>query len=610
MDLKPYIKETLDQFNGLYQRGMSDQVPKDHSSSLSNVSFGNSGEVATRDGLSPSFAFSHPVRRLFISAINATLTPLTLDDTGNLYIGANPVPIFTAAGMIDFVALNMFNRTYILPILASGGAFMQVWNGTYIRDSLGFAPLSFMAVANAGIPGNIVAGVHGFAVSYLTDTGFITKPTIVAVPLTATGVNEVDVTAIPIGPTGTVGRWILTTKANLNEFFFVHLVNDNTTNAVIFDFLDTSLVISADYLFDERQFIIAGSTGGIDKFHDRLVVFGGEGNLARVSKIGDPEAFDDVTGYIQFPDEKDGNVIAATFQLRDSLYFTKSVGIFAVIETGDDPSEWRVIPIDGGAGAVVYGVSTITSSQPHLPSGDVVLLADLSGLLIFDGVVRRPELTWKIENLWKLMVTFANFTRVTVCVDPFKAEIYVHPADSSFILVGNYSLGLTAESIKWSVWSWTHINLNVKAIALASFTDNYETSYSLRISFTTINTLYKVKSGQTTDAGAAIRCFYQTTFLSPSSGTVNCFRALVFRARRKSGGANLALDLSLSREDTQAFVAVPSLSLPSAPGREYLRQINFMGEKMLVLIASNDVDGFVLERMDSYAKKLFDARPG
>lgn len=612
MNLQQYQKVVVDQFRGLYKRGEGDEAPIDHATDLINVSFPNKGEVQTRGGMQLSYVLNHVVRRFFLSTINYSLVPLTLDDSGNLYAGNNPVPILALPGMVDFVALNHSNRTYILPIMSGGSVAMQVWNGTTIRDALGLSPAAGMTSGNSGTAGNVEIGIHGVAVSFITDTGFITRPQPGA-SVNAPGGQQISLGNIPTGPAGTVGRIIFSTKSNQSEYFFVPggTINDNVTTVLTINFFNSDLVQSADYLFDQLTAVFAGGNGGIDKYNNRMIVFGGEGNLIRVSRIGEPESFDNVTGYIQLPDERDGNVVSASFQLRDSLYFTKSVGIFVMVGTDNpDPSEWKPVPIDGSVGAISYGVSTISSAQPHLPVLEKVLLADLSGLILFDGTVRTPELTWKIENIWKQYVNVNTIGRLTVCVNPFSQEIYVQIPDYVYLLVGNYSEGLDAMNIKWTIWGWSHIGFSLKTIGIATFNDSVGFGYYLRISFVGSLALHRYDPAVGTDAGALIDSYWQSALVTVSPGTVNVFVA--WRARIKKKGTavgNATLIPSFLLEDLISIISRPNVLTPTVPQKEITQGMNTMAEKVAFRVRTQEADGFILERFDLFGKKMFETRP-
>lgn len=614
MDLTAYKRIQYKKFMGLYKNGLGDNCPETHSPACQDVIFTGRGEVMTRAGAALSLNLTHTVKRFFLSTISDVLIPLTLDDTGHIYKGTDASPLLTVSGMTDFVGLNIFNKTYILPI--GGSSNYKVWDGTNaVRDAAGLAPVASVMTAADGIAGNIDVGDHRFAVSYVTNTGFTTPPgpkvtgNFSPTVYTAPGGKKVVISNIPIGPTGTIQRIILATKSNLGVYYFAPggVINDNTTTTVTLSFFDTDLTVEASYLFDLLE-VIPGAVGpaALDKFHGRAVLVNTQEDLVRLSRPGEPEAFDNVTGFIQIPSERDGNSAQGTFQLRDVLYFTKPVGIFSTSDNLGEPSTWPIFPIDGGCGGVSYGVSSITGAQGHLTANDIALIADLNGLFYFDGVVRRPPLTYNIDDVWKQYVTIDTIAQVTVFIDPFSARFYVSVGGMPSLLVGDFQDGLSFDRIKWTQWNFP---LNIKSISMASMSDA-EFAYRLRISFLTDNHLYKYLPSATDDFGTAINSKYRLAEACFDDGAINVFRFVRFRGMKSvlTGTSNLAF--RVYGEDDVLLVTPPVLNIAKLPGKEYAREINVMTEKAFIEFGMNGVtDGFKIQRVDVFGKPLFGARP-
>lgn len=608
MQLDDYEVLTYRKFMGLFARGLGDSCPPTHSPNCENVIFHSENEFQTRGGSALSLAFNHNVLRFFLSTIDDNLVPITLATGGALYKGTDTSPMITIAGMHDFVGLNMFNKTYILPCITSGSANLLVWDGTNaIRDALGVRPTSSMAAAD-GAAGHTDIGVHLFAVSYVTNTGFTTKPSSAFVTYTAPGSKKVNLSSIPTGPTGTVARVIIGTKSNLQDYFFVPggTINDNTATTLTVDFFDIDLTVSADYLFDLLENMpAANSAGAIDKFHGRMIVVNTQEDLVRVSRPGEPEAFDNVLGFIQLPSEKDGNAALGTFQLRDVLYFTKSVGIYSTSDNLGDPTSWPIFPIDGGCGGVSYGISSITGAQGHLTANDIALIADLDGLFSFNGTVNRPPLTYFIDDLWKTYVNITTIQQVTVFIDPFRELFFVSVVGMGFLLVGDFSQGLTYDKIQWTRWVFPN---NVQTISMATLADD-EFAYRLRISFVGNNNLYKYMPDATNDFGTAIASKYR---FSPSifgEGAINIYRYLRFRLLKSTSGGTISVAITLYPEDQATSVTVPPLVVAPGPGQNFARQINFSGESMFLELSTTSA-GFRVQRAQVYGKVHFGARPG
>lgn len=619
-------KITIPAFKGLYSRGMEDEVPIDHASIASNINFSEKGELANRLGITLSMALGHPVVRTFLATFNDnTVILLTCDGAGHIYQGTNGTPILTVANMVDFTALNMFNKCFINPIVSvySATNYVQVWDGVTAttRAAAGPAPVAsaMTAVDGAADVVGLDPGVHRFAVAYVTNTSFTTKPgPLVSTALaytsyTAPGLKKINIANIPIGPAYVTQRILLATKSNETQYFFLPggIINDNvTTSLAAIQFADADLTVDASYLFNLLETIPAGTvTSGMAKYHGRMLAWGTpvEPDLIRVSRPGAPEAMDNVVGYIQLPSERDGNLVRGSFQLRDILYFTKGVGILAAQDNNLDPSSWPIVVIDGGCGSYFYGCSTITASQSTLTANDLEFLADMDGLFVFDGVVRRPSLTWKIDAIWRT-INFNAAQWITVYIDPFDELIFVLvPTGSNTtpdtLLVGDFSEGISHDQIKWSNWTFPFVP---KSIAMANFVDASATGgYYLRIGQTG-NNLYKYDKVSTNDFGTVIDARYKPGPVSPANGEVNVYRGLRFRA---TGSGSLLL--SVSGEDGSVPATPNSLALSASPGKELFRELNLVNEKISVQFRVGTINHqFTVQRLDVFYKILFPQRPG
>ncbi len=652
--LDEFSKVTIGKFMGLYQRGLEDNCPVDHSPNCQNVKFNKRGEISTRDGSTISIGTGHPVTRIFLATFNdSDNVLLTCDGVGNIY--QNGSLLLTIAGMTDFVGLNLFNKCFIIPILSgfTSDNPIYLWDGTHApRPAAGLPPPAGGALAVSGpAAGHVDIGLHYFAVCFVTDSGFTTPPgpagvtlagplnagpakvmdptTFTPVIFNAPGGTIVHLSGIPIGPPGTVGRIIIGSKSSfaststntptageggipsvifsqitgLPEFFYLPggFINDNVTTTLDLNFYDTDLSISADSLFDLLAVIpgAVGLGGGAQKYHGRAFFWGGEGDLIRVSNPGDIESIDNVAGFIQIPSERDGNIVRGTCINQDILYFTKAVGILSVTDNGGVPSSWPIIYVDGGVGSFFFGLGTITASQEALNQNQTILLSDIGGLYTFNGIVQQPSLSWKIDDIWK-SITALN--AVTVAIDPFAKMIYIlAPLSAAYtLLVGDYNEGLDWENIKWTTYTFPFVPT---AIAMANFNDGSDFTYVLRLG--SGNNLFKIEPGLIDDSGAAINSFYDSAFINFGVGSLNIFRHL--RARIRGNGVGL---IKVFQEDRLVSTVPPSWTLLPTPGKDYDRQINQVNEKLAVRVGTNGVtDNFTLQRLDIYGKSYELMRP-
>src|ERR1035437_9057792 len=629
MYLDEYQKIETEDFKGLYKRGIADQCPPDHAICCENVRFSASGQVSTREGIAPSLALSHPVKRMFEVAIdNVGLIMLTMDWNGNLYQDANATPIFAAPNVTDFAAINLYNKVYILPIVSSGTIpNLQVWLGvtTTTRDAAGLAPTGSFAAATGGA-GNVDIGDYQIAVSFITDTGFTTQPgpkiatVFTPVLYTAPGGAAITLTGIPTGGTEVVARQILITKANSDLYYYVGpsaggFINDNTTTTATLNFFDTDLVLSADDLFDLLETIPgAARTGGLNVYHNRLVVVRTNSDVIYISYPEDAESMNNVTGFIT--DVQDSDAPQGALVLRDTLYITRAFSIYATQDTGDVPGTWSMTLVDGAIGSSQFALGTIAATNTALTTGDVALLANRAGLFLFNGEVVRPQLSYKIQDVWDA-ITHGYDINITIQLDPFKKLIYVllptnGSSDPNLLMVADYgnedfAWGARADlQLKWTYYFFK--DFIPTSIGLASFQDvdgPTDFDYYLRLGSAGTNAIVTLKDGVLNDLGLAINSYYCMALLSIDKGSLNILRVVRLRAR---GSGTLIL---LARpEDLQTTQTLVALTLSAAPGQDLTRQCNFTNEKVSVSFGTNAVDEFMtVDRVDEFGKKMFAARP-
>jgi len=198
--------------------------------------------------------------------------------------------------------------------------------------------------------------------------------------------------------------------------------------------------------------------GSLALYHQRLVYASfpqgssGEGisNLY-LSDAGEPEAVNQVDNLISLV--RDGNPITGCWVYRDILYAGKASKTVAINDNSDVPSTWPLTEIDSGIGpsnantiAVIMDVGAVST--------EVSLVGHTAGLYIFDGTYRRPEISWKIEDLW------SNIREIHVNTN--NRIIYVLLGGGT-MLIGDYKNGLDPERIRWAPWTF---DINVQTICL------------------------------------------------------------------------------------------------------------------------------------------------
>lgn len=670
MYLDEYQKITIDNFMGLWNRGSLDDVPQDHASDISNMAFARKRETLTRPSASVSHTLPNPgfiVRQFDAAFFNESLIPLALDGLGNIWRLDNYTILLSLPDMIDFDALNMNNHVYIAPMISGGATdfttdFLYVWTSPAvpIRPAAGLRPPP-VGAAFATLPGtgNTGPGWYGVAVSYVYDTGYVTPPSQVQATYMP-GNTEMEIDGIPGHlpnlPTGVIGYLIFVTKAQateadaeraaLYELMTSYDVSE-TGNILVVNFFDTDLVILATNdpangnLLNSMPILPTGGGYGsvaLIKYHGRMIIIGPDltfdPNTAQattvydgriyISHAGAPENFDILTGYLIIQAEFDGNIPRTGFELFGVLYVCKAVGTFAAQDNGSEPNDptnpWVVNLIDGGIGAYHHAIGTISGSQPGLSFNSTAFLANRNGLFLFNGNVLRPELTWKIRAVWAQMTINVEY-QIRVTVDIFNDIFYVMiPTNDPtlgplVILVGDYSLGLDSNNIRWSIYQFPW---PVYDIIMASWPDPTGTSfYYLRLG--SQNAIYKLDGANTWDeywAGPydiqprAIDNYYQSASLVLGDvGSLNICRFVRYRMSGDSGGT---LFSTLTDQGEYELQQIINVSPDPFPGnyRDIGIQTNFTNEKVIVKFGMNNTaDYFKMARFDVFGKARWPTRP-
>lgn len=648
MSLEEYGEAMVDKFFGLYARGLRDDATPDHCTVSQNIAYNKRGEIKVRDGTILSIGTTTPVKRMFVAALNHNDTQsivLTCDGAGNIYRSDTGTVLLNVPGMVDFAAINAFSFTLISPILSAPAASnpVYIWQGAFgnpaadpipIRPAAGPGPGVGMSGVESGTAGNCDIGVHEFAVSFVTNTGYTTQPgpmtappdetTFQAVKVTSTGGFCITLNNIPIGGPQVTERQILATQADQLEFFYAGgqilqggvlvpwdgVIHDNTTTSITISFFDTDLVISADELFDLLPIIPGGTfslIGGMAFYHGRVFYWGGEFNLIRVTDAGSTETINNVSGFIQLPDQFDGNDVTNCCNIQDSLYFFKFVGIFSVLDNGGEPSSWQIITVDAGAGcSSCQSLGTINMATPAFPQNQVALVTDFGGLYLFTGAIVQPPLSHKINDIWIGLQNTTHLDGTTLAVDPYGKLIYIAIKGSvNFpgypnLLVADYNDGLDPDNIKWAVWTFP---FSIQSIGMGFFQDQTEVAYRFRIGSST--NIYQVHPGALTDLGQPIVQIWRSFYAAYRLGALNIFRFI--RARMPFFDP---VQITLYSQDDAFIANPPGFTPPYTAGRDLVREFNFMDEKMAVQLCCNATHGgFTLQRLGIFGKPRFNMRP-
>src|SRR6187399_2239470 len=443
----------IEDFQGLWKRGDDESAPSDHFIQADNIQYGHSF-VETRDGVIPYLNSPLPVlqfHRIYNYVTQTGQTLIAMTEGGYIYHIAGPtnpyttaIAQFPAAQDFGFVAIN--GRAYITPFntqtnvqgenyqlgLKNEVIWVYKGDGTPARKAAGFPPSGSPLLVSEFAPGTGVtdAGFHLIAVVYETDTGYLTAlgPQVFG-SLNFSGTAQIYVSNIPIGPAGSgvIKRHLVSTKAITGyngdqtgyQFFFIPggTIPDNVTTDWQGHYFDADLISDASHLIDNFSQIPAGVA--LNTYHSRLVIVGEFGldssfgsdatlvnlppgitdnrSIARVSYPGEPEAISKIDGIIIAP--LDGKALTNVQEFRDVMYLFKNTRTIAYSDNYDVPASWQEQVLDQGIGAPVHGIATVLDTGGV--NIDFLLIVDWSGLMLFNGTYAQPEMSWKIEDLWR-----------------------------------------------------------------------------------------------------------------------------------------------------------------------------------------------------------------
>jgi len=340
------------------------------------------------------------------------------------------------------------------------------------------APVSnALLVSNTDIEGFSDFGFHLVGVIYETDTGYQTAPgpEFFGAQSYGSTTKSIKVSNIPVSPSPTVikrhlvsTKWIPEYNGDQKgyQFFFIPkgTLDNNTATELVVNYYDSDLLSDASHLLDNFAEIPAGVN--LCTYHSRMVLVGdptlpkkADGtpdttqpdnrSVARVSYPGEPEAISQVDGLIIAP--LDGNPLTHCQEFRDILYLFKKSRTYAYSDNSDEPATWQEEVLDQGIGCGVHGIATVLDTGGV--NVDFLLIADWSGLMQFNGVYARPELSWKIEDYWMSIIR-NNFRYIQVVNDSLSKKIWMTlpPPFQHMMLHADYGDGLDAKNIKWARW--------------------------------------------------------------------------------------------------------------------------------------------------------------
>jgi hypothetical protein len=599
IDLINHSPLAVKQWKGLYSRGTDDSVPPGYFIDCLNLDF-EQNEVITRPGLVEDLTQANIRRMAIYKRLNETPRYLYLTTSGDLYDSLYPsTPIVSNAAFLDFSMINYFNRAYITfhnRIAGISGVNLYVYEGSgpgTIRFAAGSPPTGFsLGVATSASAGDVEVGTHLFALAFETSSGFITKPgpdnfTVYDAP----GGFAVDLSAIALGPSGTVARWILASMSTGSydgnqfgqELFFAYRIPDNTTTTLTaLSFFDADLINSADYLFDNLSLIPAGL--GITSYGNRLALYGVPGfeYYVFLSKAGDPETFDETAGIILIDPSDAITSVVNLMEFRNSLYIFNKNRTYITSDNSGDPDTWEVDSVDKGIGSSVFGLSKILD---YLGANtDRFFTVTHAGAYCFEsGVYRKPDFSYNIKNVWD-RINSAHFDLVQCVHVPDEYKVYISvPLDAatecSHLLVADYSNAfnfygyIMPANVKWSIWNYA--NGSISSIVVDFVSPNVD---QLKISFLS-GDIYYHNDTVKTDDGLQILSWGKLFLATGIPGWIHHFN---FLSLLSQGSGTITIDL-YNIDGTQH---VTPNGWTIATDRYLERKINFVSEKMAVKLSA------------------------
>lgn len=681
----------IDDFNGLWDRGGEDTCPIDHFTDLNNLLFDQNSTFVRKPFARYINTLGFNPGRIVNYVNNNTNKSyfLILDPTGgNLYsmqISPTilaPQLILNLPGMTDFGYFGFNGRAYISPsngLTGISGALVQVWDGVIIYPAAGQIPIApALAGAAGGAGADTTLGDHYFGVAYLTKSGFIT-PFAVAPRYTVTAAF-LGINGVPAGPVGTIGRYLVMTKVlpasitspDQANFYFAAFLADNISNTftatlptipITFNIPRDSLLIeSADYLQGLAQKIDAGVF--ITAYHNRAVYGGAildssvtainiftppvfppalstpvvaKPSVLKFSIPGDPESIDRVQGIIEIDPSHATTIVdingtqsqigcTAGQEYRDTFYVGKISKFYAINDNGNEPASWTPITLDEGIGCYPYGIATVLDTGGV--NIDSFFTMDKTGIYLFNGLFQKPEVTWKIADLWSRVqktynpgAVFSNLTHfvndsvakrfyilcqfrpLTIPFSPFPVNPPVVP---DTILICDYKNTQTNDAefyknVKWSKWVLNTVNFNPSNLIL--FDDGNKVSL---IAFSLADQRGWLYDGTDPVKEIVFGPFFDTAMVGDEESNVNHIGGLRMII---SSETNSVVTPSVINRDGTRKSDLFGLTIPANPGLESTFLANVMGQRMKVRIKVPDNGTFDVGKVVIFVKPIYASLP-
>lgn len=623
-----------------------------------------------------------------------TVFILALDSAGNFYqLQLSPTPATNYTTLLasinapnpfplDFDLVNINGRAYITFAFGSTGIpfstlpavppTIYVYDGTTIRAAGSIRPVTGTWTITATAGGTVDVGQHSVAVAFESNTGFISSLLFYPPGIAITAGNQtIHMTNIPTGPASTIARRIYVSLSNVSgsinpsgvfspaQVFLAVRIGDNVTTTFDVTAPDATLLSDGTYLY--RIFDQLPCGVGIGKYHNRLVLWGfptqtitlrtGGSNFQALtinltpstillSNVNDPETIDTLNNYVildsnepQYIQDASGNAaeigVTACQEYRDNLYVFKWTRTFAFTDNGNVPATWKPNTVDEGNGCFINGVMLV------LDTGGVnyeyMIICNETGMYTFNGLFVRPEITWKIADLWKTIVKNVPSSgsvfngRIYPFLDTINKKIYVSAVFSSSFgtslfstLLCDYSnsfIGATAltagknfsDVVKWSKWGYDNSNVSPTGWV------GWEISGIFKFIFSNFTTgQHWVYNGLNTLGGIenVLSPFIQSYLINDGEDNIVHINSVRYRILGNVAAPGSALvTTTIINQDFTRQIANTPFPITTAMGKEPFLWTNLMGQGLYVKTQVPSGAFFDISKIVAYVKKIYATIP-
>lgn len=612
---------TIDDFRGLFDRGLKEHCPLNYFTACSNLEFSHK-KFRTRGSFTTSITFTavaggEIIGYYLFPRLDGTVRRLLLIHFGGLsqvrlYDQDHAAPPFLVATYSDVTSalsvIPLFDRLYIAALGTTDAphthqptAVIQVYDGTNVaRNAAGVAPSGASMTATQPGAGNVSAGIHLYAVAFETPSGYITKAgPAVWTNFTSSGTKNINLAAIPVGPAGTVARHLLATKRiptygppqeNFELFFLpTGTIPDNVTTTLTFDFFDSELVNSADYLLNQYETIPAGplfsigSSLGVAGYKTDGTSAGDKTSIALISKGVEIEAFSINEGFIVVKPTL-GGPLTNGLDLNGTLFLFKE-SLTAAIQPDYNlaPSEWGEPGlIDSVLGTSPFGIASYIGA-PFIIAGGAFILTR-QGLQHFTG--RYSNLSFVIDDFWTIG-SLADFKTSIATVDPIKKRVYIFLTKTAGLIfpdkfmVMDWKEGIVSDTVKWCEWTAENFasqgsnfrGMSTDKNGVVYVTGDFSASTIFKLNLPTGSDIPRFESYAET---AKLR-FSQLPYISN-------FQTLVLGAK---GVGPIQIDC-FSKDDVISDTTIPDVTLLSNIDKYLRRLLNFTSQMVSIRLTTLD----------------------